>query len=283
MGSGSVRVAVAQLSSRQDVGGNLEVCRGLVAEAARWGCELIAFPENTPFLGPEQDRLRVVEAVEGPIVSAFQEMARSSGVAVLLGSFAERGPRPSHSWNTSVFIDERGEVLGRYRKIHLFDVDVQDGPRFLESESVEPGDAIVTVDWRGLRFGLTICYDLRFPELYRQLWRAGAQVLCIPAAFTERTGRDHWEVLLRARAIENQCWVLAPNQWGHHSPGRSSYGHSMIIDPWGSVSARSSDGVGLAVAEIGLERVASVRGQIPCHDHARLLPGGRGPGEDSGL
>lgn len=266
-----VRVAVAQLCSAPSVSENLVVCERLVEEARGRGAQWVAFPENAPFLGRERDKLSIAEGLDGPVVSAFCEMARVNGVAILLGSTAEPGPDPGHVYNTSVLIDHRGSVVSVYRKIHLFDVELPGGQVLLESEAVTPGSEVVVASLLGLEVGLTVCYDLRFPELYRSLRVSGAQVLCMPAAFTERTGRDHWEVLLRARAIENQCYVVAPGQWGEHFKGRSSYGRSMIIDPWGTVVAQVPDGVGVAVADVEPGVVEEIRRRMPCLSHARLL------------
>ncbi len=272
----SMRVAVAQLCSKPSPGENLEVCERLVVEAARLGADWVAFPENAPHLGPARSNLGVAEALDGPVVSAFAEMARASGVAVLLGSTAEAGPDPSRAYNTSVLLGRQGQILGVYRKIHLFDVELPSGQRLWESESVAAGEALTVAELEGFGVGMSVCYDLRFPELYRALRRRGAHVLAIPSAFTERTGRDHWEVLLRARAIENQCYVVAPGQWGEHLQGRQSYGRSMIIDPWGTVLATAPDGVGVALARIEVSQVEEVRRRMPCLSHARLLTGEEG-------
>jgi len=190
---------------------------------------------------------------------------------VLAGSFHETGPDESHTFNTSLVFDRSGSLAATYRKIHLFDIDIPGRASYQESDSVAPGDQVVTVDIDGVRVGLTICYDLRFPELFRQLAVAGAQVLAVPAAFTTHTGRDHWEVLLRARAIESQCYVVAAGQSGDHDPGKSCFGRSMVIDPWGTVVAQVSDGVGLAVADIDLDRLARIRQEVPSLANRRLV------------
>jgi predicted amidohydrolase len=263
-------VAVAQLTSRQSVRENLATCRALAEEAKGRGAHLVTFPENAPFLGREADRLSVAEPVEGSVVEAFRSMARELELAVLVGSVAETGPDPGHSYNTSLLIAPSGAIVATYRKIHLFDVEVEGAPPFLESSTVAAGSELVVADFMGAKVGFSVCYDLRFAELYRSLRNRGAEVMFVPAAFTERTGRDHWEVLLRARAIENQCYVVAPNQTGLHLKGRVSYGRSMIIDPWGIVIAQAGDGEGIAVAEIDLARVRAVRAKMPCFDHVRL-------------
>ena len=181
---------------------------------------------------------------------------------ILAGSVAETSDDPACPYNTSVLLDPNGSIAATYRKIHLFDVSVDDGPVDTESARVSPGDTPVVADVDGVRVGLSVCYDLRFPELYRTLALAGAEVLAVPSNFTERTGRDHWEVLLRARAIENGAWVLAPGQSGG-PPGQPAFGRSMVIDPWGTVVAQASDGVGIIRADVETDRVAAVRRQIP--------------------
>jgi predicted amidohydrolase len=215
-----------------------------------------------------------VQPLEGHIVQRVARMAREAGVAVLLGSVFEAEAAGGRCYNTSVFLDEQGQIVARYRKLHLFDADLPNGTSLRESDAFLAGDDVVVASWRGWCFGMSICYDLRFPELYRQLTHRGAQVLLVPSAFTERTGRDHWEVLLRARAIENQCYVIAPNQWGFHTEGRRSYGRSMVVDPWGTVQAQVGDHMGLALADLDPALVRRVRQNMPCLEHARLLPEG---------
>jgi predicted amidohydrolase len=264
--------AVVQLTSTSRVEANLATAEGLIRRAAGYGAALIATPENTNFLGPHLAKVRLAEPVDGPTIARFAALARELGVHLLIGSFNEVSPEPSRCYNTSVLLGPDGAVLGTYRKLHLFDVDVSDEVRFKESDTIVPGDAPVVVPTPLGRIGLSICYDLRFPELYRALVDAGAEVLAVPAAFTLTTGRDHWEPLLRARAIENQAWLLAPGQVGQHDDQglRNSYGHSMIVDPWGHVVARASDGPNLALAEVDLARVAAVRRAIPVCAHRRL-------------
>jgi predicted amidohydrolase len=181
---------------------------------------------------------------------------------VLAGSFHETGPDPERIYNTSLVFDRTGDLAATYRKIHLYDVEIPGRVSFHESRTVAPGADAVTVDVEGVRVGLTICYDLRFPELYRRLAIAGAQVLAVPAAFMAHTGRDHWEVLLRARAIENQCYVVAAGQIGDHDPGRTCYGRSMVIDPWGTVVAQQPDTVGVTFADLDLDRVTTIRAEL---------------------
>ncbi|HXO40300.1 MAG TPA: carbon-nitrogen hydrolase family protein [Thermoanaerobaculia bacterium] len=279
--SGASVAAAIQLTSTADEASNWESARRLIELAATRGARLVATPENTNYLGPHDEKVRRAEPLDGPTVGRFAELARRLGIHLLLGSFNERSDEPSRCYNTSVLLGPDGEVLAVYRKLHLFDVDVPGGVRFTESATCKPGALGAPGDPdRGLavadtplgRLGLTICYDLRFAELYRRLADLGADILAVPSAFTMATGKDHWEPLLRARAIENQCYVLAPAQHGRHDDGglRESYGHAMIVDPWGLPVAVASDGPGLALAEIDLERVARVRRAIPVRQHRRL-------------
>jgi predicted amidohydrolase len=263
--------AVVQMTSTADPEANWDQARRLVERVAGYGARLVATPENTNFLGPPAEKVRTAEPLDGPTGRRFAAPARRLGIHLLLGSFNEASDRPTHCHNTSVLFGPDGAVLAAYRKIHLFDVDLSEAVRCRESECVAPGERPVVVATPLGRLGLSICYDLRFGNLYRRLVTEGAEVLCVPAAFTLTTGRDHWEPLLRARAIETQSYVLAPAQYGRHDdPGlRESYGHALIVDPWGHVIARASDGPGLALAEIDLDRVARVRRAMPVWAHSR--------------
>lgn len=264
--------AVVQLSSTSDEEANWRSARSLVERAAACGASFVATPENTNFLGPHDEKVRRAEPLDGPVCRRFGELAAGLGIHLLLGSFNERSEEPGRCYNTSVLFGPDGATLATYRKIHLFDVDVSPEVRFLESETVVPGDRPVVVSTALGRFGLSVCYDLRFGELYRRLTSDGAEILTVPSAFTLTTGRAHWYPLLRARAIENQCYVIAPAQHGHHDDDglRESYGHALIADPWGQVVAAASDGPGVALAEVDLGRVAEVRRAIPVADHRRL-------------
>jgi predicted amidohydrolase len=266
--------AVAQLSCTSDEAANLATMEALVLRASRYGADLVATPENTNFLGPHADKVARAEPLDGPLSNRLADLARRAGVHLLVGSLNERSDEPHRCYNTSVLYGPDGDLLGSYRKLHLFDVDVSDEVRFAESATCKPGDTPVVVPTPLGVIGLSICYDLRFPELYARLVNLGAEVLAVPSAFTLTTGKDHWHPLLRARAIETQCYVLAPGQHGHHDDRglRHSYGHSMIVDPWGHIVAMASDGTGLALAEIDLERVRTVRRGIPVqqHRHAAL-------------
>jgi predicted amidohydrolase len=255
-------VALVQLDATDDVAANLARAATLATTAAEGGARLIALPEYLHYRGPDAGFRSSARPIPGPLTEPLAEVARSHGVWILGGSVAERSDDPDRPFNTSVLLGPDGAVATTYRKVHLFDVAVDDGPVDTESARVTAGSDPVCIDVEGVRIGLTVCYDLRFPELYRTLALAGAEVLTVPANFTERTGRDHWEVLLRARAIENGAWVLAPSQIGG-PPGQPAFGRSMIVDPWGTVIAQASDGVGIITADIETDRVAAVRRQIP--------------------
>jgi deaminated glutathione amidase len=264
--------AVLQLNSTSDAEANWRAARELVVRAAERGASLVATPESTNYLGPHDEKVRRAEPLGGATCERFAALARELGIHLLLGSFNEASSDPARCRNTSVLFGPDGGVLAVYRKIHLFDVDLAETVRFTESATVEPGDRAVTVATPLGRLGLSICYDLRFPELYRRLVEDGAELLAVPSAFTATTGKAHWEPLLRARAIENQCYVLGPAQVGTHDDKglRESHGHAMIVDPWGQVIASVSDGPGLAVAEIDLARLVRVRRALPALDHRRF-------------
>jgi predicted amidohydrolase len=264
-----MRIAVCQVNSRHDRTANLAAAGELLTRAAAAGADLAVLPEYVDYLGPSATEPGP-EPVDGEFATFFASLAGRLGMWVVAGSFHETGPDASRTYNTSLVFNRAGEPAAVYRKIHLFDVDIPGRVSYQESRTVAPGQDAVTVDIDGVKVGLSICYDLRFPELYRRLTSAGAQVLLVPAAFTTHTGRDHWEVLLRARAIEGQCYVVAAGQFGDHEPGRSCYGHSMVIDPWGTVLAQVPDGIGIAVADIDLERLDQVRAEVPSLANRRL-------------
>lgn len=271
--------AVIQLNGSSDIERNLRVTSELVRAAARAGATLIATPEATTYLGPHREKVQLAEPVDGPLHQRYGQLARELGVDLLVGSVAERGPDegpdgPTRSWNTSLLFAPDGSLRATYRKLHLFDVDLEaaGGVRFFESERTLPGEEVVVADTSVGKLGLSICYDLRFPKLYQSLVDRGATLLAVPSAFTLMTGKDHWEVLLRARAIECQSWVLAPAQWGPHDDRglRRSYGHACIVDPWGTVVAQCGDGEGFCIAPISSGRVAEVRARMPVRSHRRL-------------
>ena len=261
--------AVAQLTCTSDAEANFNQARVLIERAARAGAALVVTPENTNYLGPHAEKVRLAEPLDGPTVQRFSALARDHGLHVLMGSFNEASDDPDRCYNTSVLLGPDGAVIASYRKVHLFDVDLNAEVCFKESDTVVAGTALTVAETSLGTIGMSICYDLRFPGLYQSLTERGASMLTVPSAFTMRTGKDHWEPLLRARAIENQAWVLAANQSGHHDDAglRESFGQSMIIDPWGRVVARASDGPGLAFAEVDLARVDATRRSMPVASH----------------
>ena len=263
------------MRSTADVEANLAQAEALGEEALEQGADLIAFPENLAFLR-EGTAFPEPEGLDGTVARRLRRLARRWRRHVLAGSIPEKveGDRASRIYNTSLLLTPKGEIAAVYRKLHLFDVRVPGRAEFEESRLVAAGKDVVVADTALGKLGLSICYDLRFPELYRRLTRAGAQVLFVPSAFTAYTGAAHWTVLLRARAIENQCWVVAPAQWGRHNPGRLSYGHTSVIDPWGRVVATRARGTGVVLAEIDRDLMAQTRREMPCLEHTRpeLLP-----------
>lgn len=257
------------MTSTEDRARNLATAERLARQAAERGAHLIAFPENFSYLRSEGSPVRHPESLDGELVKRIKGLARELGVHLLAGSIPEKIPRSRRIHNTSLLIGPSGKLLAAYRKIHMFDIRIHGGVSFRESRTVAPGDRAVVADTSLGRLGLSICYDLRFPELYRRLAFLGAQVLFIPSAFTSFTGRDHWMPLLRARAIENQCWLIAPAQVGRHSARRRSHGHTVVLDPWGEVVGLLETGEGVLTAQIDLGRVAQVRRGLPCLDHVR--------------
>jgi predicted amidohydrolase len=256
-----MRAAAIQLNSNDDVDRNLEVAERLVAAAATAGAELVVLPEKWPAFAPGDVLRELAEPLDGAIVAACRGWARERGIVLVAGSFSERLDGGEIA-NTSLLIDRDGVVAAAYRKIHMFDVDVG-GVSYRESEHERAGEEIVLGDAGEHRIGLSVCYDLRFPELYRILALRGATVATVPAAFTATTGRDHWEVLLRARAIEDQLFVVAANQFGTAPPHLHSWGHSAIVDPWGRVLDVLADGEGHAIAELDLAELDRVRAEVP--------------------
>jgi predicted amidohydrolase len=269
-------VALAQLNSQPDVAENLAVVKRLVAEAAGRRASIVVLPENFASMGAtEQERASSAEILSaegtGPILTTLRELARTHAIAIVGGGMPEQSGDATRPYNSCVAIDAHGEVVAIYRKIHLFDVDLADGTAFTESAYTSAGRQVVVCDLAGVKLGLSICYDLRFPELYRRLREAGADAVVVPAAFTLTTGRDHWHALLRARAIEQQLWVLAPGQWGAHPKGRTTYGKSLAVDPWGDVVAQAPEGVGIVVVELREGRTDEVRRAMPVARHRVLV------------
>jgi predicted amidohydrolase len=264
-----MRVAVCQLNARDNRAENLRVARDLLGRAAAAGADLAVLPEYVDYLGPAA-RAPKPEPIDGEFGAFFADAARNLGMWVHAGSFHEAGPDTEHTYNTSLVFRPDGSLAAVYRKIHLYDVEIPGRVSYQESRTVAAGVETVVAAVDQLRLGLSICYDLRFPELYRRLAIAGANVLVVPAAFMMHTGRDHWDVLLRARAIENQCYVLAAAQIGDHDPGRTCYGRSMIVDPWGTVTAQAPDVVGVTIADLDLDRLATIRAELPSLANRRL-------------
>ncbi len=262
--------AAVQLTSTADVDANLARATELAGAAATAGAELIVLPENYGFLGEDADKLRHAQPIEGRFTAPLRDLARARGLFVIAGGIPEAGPDAGHTYNTSVLIGPDGGTLATYRKMHLFDVDLADGTSIEESRHVAAGDRPVVAEVAGWPVGLTICYDLRFPELYRRLVTDGARVLTVPAAFTLHTGKDHWRALLCARAIENTCFVVAAAQTGRHSATRVSWGKSCIVDPWGTTLAVASEGEGFALAVLDSAVLERVRAQLPSLTHRRL-------------
>jgi predicted amidohydrolase len=257
-----MRAAAVQLNSTDDKDRNIEVAERLVRDAAADGCDLVCLPERWNLLGDSETIRHGAEDLDGPTLTAARGWARELEIHLIAGSIAERLEGHERVFNTSVLIDPEGEDVAVYRKIHMFDVVVE-GVTYRESDHDEPGDEVVSASLGELELGMTVCYDLRFPELYRILAVRGARVIAIPSAFTAPTGRAHWEILIRARAIENQVFVIAPDQVGKAPPHFESFGHSAIVDPWGTVLAIAPEGECFVAADLDLERQEEVRDQLP--------------------
>jgi len=259
----TLRLACIQLTAGSDKAANLEQAERLVARAVSLGAELVVLPEKWNLVGDAEALHEGAETLErGESVQAMAAWAKRHGVVLIGGSIAERREGREKLSNTSLVFDAAGVLIARYRKLHLFDVEIA-GQTYRESESEEPGDEVVLCEAAGWKIGLTICYDLRFPELYRLLALAGAELAAVPANFTLRTGMAHWHALLRARAIENALYLAAPGQIGEPIPGRPSYGHSLVVDPWGTVIAEAPDSETVVVAELERSRVGEIRSRLP--------------------
>jgi predicted amidohydrolase len=267
-----MRVAIVQTCSTDDLAANLEQAREGIAQAASQGARFVALPENFAFMRREGLPFPCAQGPDGDIVRFLQTAAREHSVWLLGGTFPEAIPDEARVYNTCLLLSDEGQEIARYRKIHLFDVDLaEDGSdSYRESDHFAPGSEVVVADSPFGGVGLSICYDLRFPELYRAQSERGARFLTVPSAFAPATGKDHWEVLLRARAIECQAFVVAPAQCGRHSPDRASYGRSLIVDPWGLVLAQGGDQPTVIVADCALEAVDRVRSAVPSLQHRRL-------------
>lgn len=270
-----VYFASVQMTSKANLDDNVKQAISLITQAAEAGAKVVAIPETFNYIGPKNHpELEYKLDIEGPVIQGFAQLSQTLGIYLLVGSFHERIPEQDKVYNTSVFYSPEGKLLSTYRKIHLFDIDaptvtLKESDDF-EFGSIDQQDIIETPFGK---LAVTICYDLRFPELYSRLALKGAQVIFVPAAFTMQTGKEHWEILLRARAIENEVYIVAPNQYGTHNSKRQSYGNSMIVDPWGKVLARASDKEGYIMADIDLDYQAQVRQNLPCLTHKRLIEG----------
>jgi deaminated glutathione amidase len=265
-----MKIAAVQMVSTPDVLRNLDAAVRLITEAATAGARLVALPEYFCLMGrKDTDKLAVAEADgAGPIQQMLSDQARHCGVWVVGGTLPIRTDKPGRVRNSCCVYAPNGQRCARYDKLHLFAFD-NGLEQYDEGRVLEAGSTPVSFDAEGLRVGLSICYDLRFPELYRALALPPCDLICVPSAFTETTGRAHWELLLRARAVENQCYVLAPAQGGIHENGRRTWGHSMVVDPWGEVLAQRDVGPGVVLAQIDIDRIASVRRQLPALAHRR--------------
>ncbi len=262
--------AVVQMTSTSDKAANLEKAQRMVRLAAARGARLVGLPETFNWRGKRMEEAAAAESLDGDTLTAMARLARELEIHLLAGSITEHVPGENRRYNTSVLFAPDGARLAVYRKIHLFDIDLPGRVTVKESEAKLPGSEVVTVATELGTVGLSVCYDVRFPELYRRLVYSGAVIVTIPSAFTFPTGEAHWEVLIRARAIENQCYVLAPAQYGTNVHGFADYGNSIIVDPWGRVLARAADQEGVLVAPIDMEYLERVRRELPALTHVRL-------------
>lgn len=258
-----LQVAIVQMNSRDDKAANVAAAIAGIEKAAAGGARLVSLPEVWTYLGPDEGNVAAAETIPGPLTDQLGALARDLGIWLHAGSVYERVEGEERLCNTTVVFDPRGDIAATYRKIHLFDVDLEEATSYRESATIAPGEELVTVDIDGVTVGLAICYDLRFPELFRILTLRGADVIMLPAAFTLATGRDHWEPLIRARAIENQVFMVAAAQVGMHPPAHWCYGRSMIVDPWGIVVAQAPDAPTVISATLDLDRLERTRRQVP--------------------
>lgn len=270
-----MRAAILQCTSGIDPAANAAMLVGAIHEAKAGGADMLFTPEMVGCL--DRDRARasqtLTDEAHDVVLAAVCEAAAKASLWVHIGSLGLKGERDNKRWSNRGFVvDDKGEIRARYDKIHLFDVDLPDGVSWRESAVYGPGEALVAVDTLWARMGLSVCYDLRFADLYRRLSDSGANILLIPAAFTVPTGKAHWETLLRARAIESACFVIAAAQVGKHEDGRETYGHSLVIDPWGEILLDMRDKAGLGFADIDFGRVEEVRARVPVLTHRRILP-----------
>jgi predicted amidohydrolase len=262
-------VAAIQMNTRNHKEVNVQKAEALIDAAAKKGAVLAVLPETFNFLGPDEEKPAEAESIPGPTTERLMERAAHHAMFIIAGSIFEVSPQPGKLYNTSVLINPDGRIVAKYRKIHLFDIDVEGEAPYRESALVIPGKEIVSAETSLGTIGLTICYDLRFPELYRVLSYRGSQIISIPSAFTLHTGLAHWEALIRARAIENLSYVIAPGQIGTHPVNRECFGNSMIVDPWGTVVTRAPNSEAVVVADIDLDYQKKVRENLPSLTHRR--------------
>ncbi len=269
------RVAAIQIAAGPILAANLDEAKRRIAEAAASGAGLVVLPENFALMGEQEaDKLAVAEADgDGPIQSFLADQAARHGIWLVGGTIPIATPTPGRVRAASLVYDRQGTRVARYDKIHMFDVtvDTDNDEVYVESDTTEPGEGAVVVDTPFGRLGLAVCYDLRFPELFRYLVAQGMEILALPAAFTAATGRAHWTMLLRARAVENLCYVVAAAQGGFHVGGRETYGHSMIVDPWGTVLEEMERGRGMVSADVDLNRLRELRQRFPALQHQRFV------------
>ena len=262
-GQQNFAVAAVQFNPRDDKNANIDRAMMLIDQAASGGARLVVLPEVWTYMGDPDQTMAIAEPVPGELTNRLAERARRHGIYLHSGTFAERIEGDDRVRNTALVFNPDGDIIARYCKIHMFDISIENGPVFQESANVAPGDEIVNFELDGVNIGLATCYDLRFPELFRILALRGAEVILLPAAFTMGTGKDHWEVLIRARAIENQVYLVAVNQFGQYMPGRANYGRTMIVDPWGTVLATAPDMESVITAVVDRNHIQSIRRQIP--------------------
>ena len=262
-----MKIGMCQTNTQDNKQANLAQASELIDRAAGLGAHLIMLPEVFNFIGDDKDKIANAEAMDGPTMDMIRNKALEHKVYMHSGSFFEKDGDRIH--NTTAVFDPNGGLIAKYRKLHCFDVEIPGGTVYKESDVVTTGDEVVTFNAEGITFGLSICYDLRFPELFRRLMKKGVQVILLPAAFTLQTGRDHWELLLRARAVENLCWLASCGQYGSTNSGSIFFGRSMLVNPWGIVTAQAGDGVGVITGDVDLDLMAQTRTVFPSLQHTR--------------
>jgi predicted amidohydrolase len=266
-GMNIMKIGIIQMNTKSDKSRNLQVAEAGIDRLVEQGVDLITLPETFNYLGPDDELAVNAEPIDGPSLSRLQQRAQDKGVFIHCGSILEK--RNDQIFNTTVVFDRTGEKVAQYSKIHLFDIEIPGGIVYRESDVVTPGQKVVTFDCDGVTVGLSICYDLRFPELYRKLSDSGAWLMLVPAVFTLMTGKDHWEPLIRARAIENLCYVAASGNWGICPPKYHSWGRSMVVNPWGTVLAQAPDCETTFAVELDFALMASIREKLPALTHRR--------------